>query len=48
MDDWVSAGLGAWLGRRWFAPWFKRHPSVGRSLFVIGSTVAAAVLILFH
>lgn len=46
MDDWVSAGLGAWLGKRCCAPWFKRHPMLGWSLFTIGSVLAIGVLIL--
>ncbi len=45
MDDWIIAGIGAWLGNRWFGAWLKRHPLMSWSLFGAGTIVAVAILI---
>ena len=46
MIDWFASSIGAWFGNRWFGAWFKRHPSIGWSIFVAGTIGAVAVLIL--
>ena len=46
MGDWFAAGVGSWLGNRWFGAWYKRHPSIGWSIFGVGTIVAVAVVVL--
>lgn len=45
MGDWISAGLGAWLGNRWFGQWFRHHRIAGTYVFVFGTVAAGAILL---
>ncbi|MEH3123497.1 MAG: hypothetical protein PGN16_16260 [Sphingomonas phyllosphaerae] len=47
-DDWITAGIGAWLGNRRFRAWFKRHPSAAWIFFVCGTVAAISVLIVLQ
>ncbi|MGC6400286.1 hypothetical protein ACNI3Q_06865 [Sphingomonas sp. FW199] len=48
MDDWITAGIGAWLGNTMFGSWFKRHPTAARIIFISGTLAAIAVLIVLN
>jgi hypothetical protein len=48
MDDWITAGIGAWLGNRWFGPWFKRHAVAAWVISIGGMIAAVMVLIVLH
>ena len=48
MDDWFAAGIGAWVGNRWFGAWSRRHPIIGWIIFVAGTIAAVAVLMLLE
>lgn len=48
MDDWITAGIGAWLGNRRFGPWFKRHPAAAWIIFVNGTVAAVTALIILR
>lgn len=48
MDDWIATGTGAWLGNRWFGPWFKRHSAAAWIIFVSGTVVTITVLVVLR
>ena len=46
MDDWLTAGIGAWLGNRWVGPWGRLHPQLSIGIFIVGTAASVAILLL--